>query len=750
MMADPRANPRAALLAEAYRRGVMTPAQTTTYEEGVRRGIVEDPYAAARLRARSPTGVGLGALQTLERSLPGVSEAHAAVNAGVQTVGDLASGQNADFGKRFDENRTLQQAYVDELHTQHPTAANAASSVGTAGQIIAAIMTGGASEIPEAGAAANAARPGLAAAITAGAKKVAVGTAKNAVTGSTIAAVNAAAQPGTATQRVQAANNAIIPGAVVGAALPAGAAGAKLAGKGARVALNRLGAGASESADAVVRAVRGFTPADQTAPVLSPAAQANADQEALALLRRTGATPDGLRNAALDANGAPITTAEAAGPTAMSMASGFARRSGTTGQAAEAALTARRLDRNARILDTVHKATGVDPEAAQGSVEAVVKAGQSAADPRYTAIRAQEGPVWNADLARLAERPAIKKALGQAATNLRNQDINPAAHGLPVDEATGATLPPAIDAHGGLNPDAPASLSDYQLQPTARAWLEVKQALGQSVDRHPITGRVLPDTQSPGNAGINASVRDLTGALTDAIPGYRDALDVSGDYLSHQSAFDAAKGKLFSRQFTPKQFQEFVSGLKPADVSAVKASVANDIFNGMQSGTLQPGAFRPDAVRLKLGALFGPQTADSLGAHIQREADMAAFENRARPNTNSVTGNVLGAGADQEEQQRSLEAGLQAGGHAVRGNWLGAANALIKPALRGALNPAASQGTRNALGDIFFNKTPEEVATMLEQSPQAPPVAISRPTIPAITYNALTGIGRDQGAQNAR
>lgn len=43
-MADP------ALLAEAYRRGLLPPAKRAAYEEGVRRGLVKDPYAQARIR----------------------------------------------------------------------------------------------------------------------------------------------------------------------------------------------------------------------------------------------------------------------------------------------------------------------------------------------------------------------------------------------------------------------------------------------------------------------------------------------------------------------------------------------------------------------------------------------------------------------------------------------------------------------------------------------------------------------------
>jgi hypothetical protein len=202
------------MLAEAYRRGLLRPAQAAAYEAAALRGEVADPYAAGRADERSSLGgAARGASLTLSGSIPFLNEGGAALSAGAGAIGNMLNQRPADFGGQWDRARALQQGYQDQYVADHPLATVGLRTAGLAGQVAAAVGTGGASE---AASGAAAARAGLAAS----ARRMAATGARNATLGGSVAAVNAAAQPGTLRQRASAADNAFLPGAAVGAAVP--------------------------------------------------------------------------------------------------------------------------------------------------------------------------------------------------------------------------------------------------------------------------------------------------------------------------------------------------------------------------------------------------------------------------------------------------------------------------------------------------------------------------------------------------
>jgi hypothetical protein len=70
---------KAAVIAEAYRRGLLPPGMAAEYEAAARQGTVNDPYAAARAQARGQPVTGY--LTTAARSIPGVTDLGAAWSA---------------------------------------------------------------------------------------------------------------------------------------------------------------------------------------------------------------------------------------------------------------------------------------------------------------------------------------------------------------------------------------------------------------------------------------------------------------------------------------------------------------------------------------------------------------------------------------------------------------------------------------------------------------------------------------------
>lgn len=191
--------------------------------------------AKAPTPATAQPGPGLGQLfgdaaMTLQRALPGVSEASALIDSRLRTGADLLTGKvkldpndlRGSLGRvnaaAFAASRARQQGMVDELKAHSRLASDLATGTGYAAQVVPALLSGGETVAPQVEAAVA---PGVRAALKRFAVRTAAAAPKSATTGAAFAAVNAAAQPGTVAERVNAANDAIIPGAALGVAIPA-------------------------------------------------------------------------------------------------------------------------------------------------------------------------------------------------------------------------------------------------------------------------------------------------------------------------------------------------------------------------------------------------------------------------------------------------------------------------------------------------------------------------------------------------
>jgi hypothetical protein len=266
------------MLAEAYRRGLMRPAQAAAYELAAWRGNVDDPYAAGRADEKmSPGGTNRGGGLTFTGAIPFLNEGGAALAAGAGAIGNMLNRRPADFGGQWNRARALQQGYQDQYAADYPAGSLGLRTAGLATQAGAAIGTGGATVAATGGAAAVAARAGFAAS----AKRLAMASARNATQAGGVAAVNAAAQPGTLRQRALAADNAFLPGAAVGGALPIASAVLP----GSITALRRAGTALKDGVDSL----SGSTAAQIKAPpVPSPASALAREGIPLTLGQRLG------------------------------------------------------------------------------------------------------------------------------------------------------------------------------------------------------------------------------------------------------------------------------------------------------------------------------------------------------------------------------------------------------------------------------------------------------------------------------
>ena len=344
-------------------------------------------------------------------------------------------------------------------------------------------------------------------------------------------------------------------------------------------------------------------------------------------LNKAGKTVADLEDAAQQTT-KPITAAEAIGPQAQTNLMALSRRSGETADAVQAQMGARAADRTDRILGDMAQAAGIHPDAAKGNIEALVQAGQQQAAPLFKQALSAPGPLWNGELADIAKRPAIQKAIGSAAEQLRNQGVNPVPLGLEIDPMMGAT--------GAKEP-----------QPTAQAWDLVRKSINGQLERNTF-GTPLPDSVSPGNYSVNKASQALTGALKTAVPGYSDALAVSGDYLSSKAAFDLGNKAILDRNMDANDFAKAFGKLSSAEQTALKGGVANRLYSLSQNSALKPSQYLTPAARQKLSVALGPNAAQDFISSLGDEAALRAFETRAVPAAGSQTAPLAQAMKEQD------------------------------------------------------------------------------------------------------
>lgn len=198
---------RAQLLSEAYRRGLLPPAQAAAYEEANRRGIVQDKFVTGKSTAKGALGTLSAIASTVNEAVPGLDEAAAGVDAVRRTVRG-----EGNLGESWKAARDFQSGQQSGLREKRPVTSALSTGAGYVIQALPALLSGGATVAPQASTATN---------ILSRAGAVGAKVARNATIGASYAAGNALAGRGDLQDRVSEADASIPMGAVVGAAVPA-------------------------------------------------------------------------------------------------------------------------------------------------------------------------------------------------------------------------------------------------------------------------------------------------------------------------------------------------------------------------------------------------------------------------------------------------------------------------------------------------------------------------------------------------
>lgn len=495
-------------------------------------------------------------------------------------------------------------------------------------------------------------------------------------------------------------------------------------GAGAEGAAEKAATGVGRSAGNLARMATG---AEMTPEAAETAARSYVGN----LMQRAGKTPQSLREAQAAAQSKPIIAAEGLGPSGIAAAATLARRQGETPEVLGSLLRERMEGTGDRALNDFAEGAGIDPRAAQGDIDSLVKAGREKAAPLFDYALSPNQPVWNDELAQLAQRPVIRKAARMAAEDLRNAGREPTMLGIRLDSEGNPLLGPQEGEEGsnlaavrGTAPTVsqPGSGGVYSRGPTPEAWDLIRKNVGAQVERDPF-GKILPDSRSRGNYNINVANRALTGALRDAIPGYGEALDASGDYLSAQKAFNDGQSMIFKSTVPAAKFASHYGSLSAPEQEAFKGGMANALYNEVQKGRLRPQRFAAPILRDKVTAALGPDAAGPFLDKMKIEAQMAKSGARMAPGVGSITSDVLNETSDQDANLRQAAVnGGYALAHLKSGNWMLGSSHLASMFRNLGLiahDTAMAPAVRNEAGRMLM-MAPEELGAYLEGHAAAP------------------------------
>lgn len=288
-----------------------------------------------------------------------------------------------------------------------------------------------------------------------------------------------------------------------------------------------------------------------------------------------------------------------------------ARAGGESQAALSKTVNARAAEAPERIMSTIQEKLGVDPEAARGDMASVLERGRAAAAPLFDAIKTDETVLPESpELTSILKTPAGQEALKAAVTTLKNKREDPLNYGFQLVGGDAVHGPELVELK---------SLSPRTLD-------LVRREANGLVQRDKHTRQELPDSVARGNSGYSQVARDLTTALAGdetsggLVPGLRNALDVSGEYLAPTETFARNRGALFGTRVAEFE-RRWKAARGDVEHDAIRAALANDVREAYEKkGVLDPDAFSTPGVRAKLELAFGKDATDTFLADMNEHA----------------------------------------------------------------------------------------------------------------------------------
>lgn len=462
------------------------------------------------------------------------------------------------------------------------------------------------------------------------------------------------------------------------------------------------------------------------------------ENKAISYVQKLGATPEALEAAQ---GSKPITSAEALGSNAQTNLMAAARREGDTGAALQAQLTERAQGRSDRILTDMANASGIEPDAARGNLDAVLAQGKAQAKPLYDAAFARpQTAMWSPRLQDFLDQPETKAGL---ARGLQIQRLEAVTEGRPFNPSDYAVRgieddgTPIIGWSKNETLARGGELAPGQFDiPNLRSMDAIKRGLDAMVEdyRNPTTGRLVLDEKG---RALNNFRKAFVGELDKvAPPEYAQARSTASDYLSAQTAFDQGGKAILNGKLTEAQFNKMVGSMSPPELEALKGGIANKLFDLAQNTpvnrTMNVNQLITPRAQAKLSIALGPNQAQAFTDNLLQEMQMRNFEQSALPRAGSQTTPLAEANKAQDAFggnamiDNAVNAAIQSRGNPKRAltgmlnEWAGSK---VQPLLDAMKTRGLSVADRNEMGRLLLLPPAQLAATLRSAPPRSIPLA---------------------------
>ncbi|MGE0044747.1 MAG: hypothetical protein AB7J28_17205 [Hyphomonadaceae bacterium] len=421
--------------------------------------------------------------------------------------------------------------------------------------------------------------------------------------------------------------------------------------------------------------------------------------------------PDGtrLRTNRMEAEGLPVTAAEALGREAQTQLKAAGRRSGQTPDRLEAQLSARASENAAGVVDDFARETRIDPAAAEGNLARVAEALRAAARPQYQAYEAT-GSFSNDALQGVLRTPAGQRAVRMAMEMAGNEQVPFGAVEFRVQGR-----PVTFNGHTLRHRDGRPVMEDETIEivhPSARSWDYIQRAFSRMVtgSERTASGLFSPEAQAVMN--LRNQLVDQVDAITQGR--YRAALDAGGDPIRLEQAFRAAD-RLLNNNIPFSRFQTLTQNYTAPQRAALQAGWINAIRTRMEAGRLRLNDMLTPAFENKMINLFGVGPARRMTQLLRDRQTLMRQGARMAPQIGSDTSETLLSAGEQAAGVRRAAERVRSflGGRPVTAfiNLIGDRIAGLQRGIQQPFDRAA----RDMIGELLM-MAPSELADTLKRA----------------------------------
>ena len=271
----------------------------------------------------------------------------------------------------------------------------------------------------------------------------------------------------------------------------------------------------------------------------------------------------------------------------------------------------------------------------------------------------------------------------------------------------------------------PTTAPTYEHVPNAQTLDYVKRAFDDMLKPW-TSGKQEWDHEGLGILNLkNDLVRQLTGDEAAGIrplsPKYREALEVSGDYLTHKQAFDDGHRFILDSRVNDAEFSAYLEKLNGPQLNTFLEGISRRLLEEADKGFLTPRRLQNNLVRKKLRAILGEAGTNQFLERVAREAGMQKFERRVDPDVNSSTAEMGREMTDQDAAGRGAQVAGAMLEHGSKG-LVGGLASLVRAGARGAADRIRTAGmpvgVRDEAGRMLMMSPAELAALLREGAPQ--------------------------------